>query len=384
MSETITALSAGKIEFLREYCGSSIYIKRDDLIPFSYGGNKVRIAEELLRDIREGGYNAVISYGSPTSNMNRAVADLCRREGLKCYVIIKPEEEAKSSGPAEDDTDPEIPQIPMNERLVLESGAEVICLHGTSGSEIKAGVDSVLQMSTARGERPYYIYGDSSGKGNEAVLMRASYKEYGEILTYERETLKEAFDAIVLTAGTGMTISGLAAAMEEAGAGMKTGTNTEVNMNAGRRTALVGISAARPAEKELQVIRENLEIFRSSRNAEKTAGHAGNVQSSQTDAPDADSFQSSQADAPGADADLPVILDEYLCGGYGLYSSEIEETIREMKREYDLALDPTYTGKSFYGMLKEIEKGHLGGNILFIHTGGYPIYLDWASERTGS
>ena len=370
MSGTIAALSAGKIEFLREYCGSSIYIKRDDLIPFSYGGNKVRIAEELLRDIREGGYNAVISYGSPTSNMNRAVADLCRREGLKCYVIIKPEEEAKSSGSAEDDTDPKIPQIPMNERLVRESGAEVICLHGTSGSEIKAGVDSVLQMSTARGERPYYIYGDSSGKGNEAALMRASYKEYGEILTYEKETLKEAFDAIVLTAGTGMTISGLAAAMEEA--------------EAGRHTVLVGISAARPAKKELQVIRQNLEIFRSSRNAEKTAGHAGNVPGSHAGAPDKDSFHSCQAGAPGAEADLPVIYDEYLCGGYGFYSAEIEETIREMKRDYDLTLDPTYTGKCFYGMLKEIEKGHLGGNILFIHTGGYPIYLDWASERAGS
>ena len=366
---TITALSAGKIEFLREYCGSSIYIKRDDLIPFSYGGNKVRIAEELLRDIREGGYNAVISYGSPTSNMNRAVADLCRREGLKCYVIIKPEEEAKSSGSAEDDTDPEIPQIPMNERLVRESGAEVIYLHGTSGSEIKAGVDSVLQMSTARGERPYYIYGNSSGKGNEAALMRASYKEYGEILTYEKETLKEAFDAIVLTAGTGMTISGLAAAMEE----------TE----AGRHTVLVGISAARPAEKELQVIRQNLEIFRSSRNAEKTIDYSGTNQLPGKEQ-EKENARTEKAEHESDEAFLPTILDEYLCGGYGLYSAEIEETIREMNRDYKLALDPTYTGKCFYGMLKEIEKGHLGGNILFIHTGGYPIYLDWASERAGS
>lgn len=27
----------------------NIYIKRDDLLPFSFGGNKVRIAEEFLQ-----------------------------------------------------------------------------------------------------------------------------------------------------------------------------------------------------------------------------------------------------------------------------------------------------------------------------------------------
>ena len=36
------------IEFVHKYCGSRIYIKRDDKIPFSFGGNKVRIAGELF------------------------------------------------------------------------------------------------------------------------------------------------------------------------------------------------------------------------------------------------------------------------------------------------------------------------------------------------
>lgn len=30
----------------------NIYIKRDDLLPFSFGGNKVRIAEEFFADMR--------------------------------------------------------------------------------------------------------------------------------------------------------------------------------------------------------------------------------------------------------------------------------------------------------------------------------------------
>ncbi len=353
MSDRVSVQN-GRIEYLREYCGSSIYIKRDDLIPFSFGGNKVRIAEELLKEIRSGGYTALISYGSPTSNMNRAAADLAKREGLKCYVIIKLDEDRRQNAEEKDcsrertagvSESPARP-VPENERLVRESGAEIIYCNAASGSDIKACVESVLELSRSRGEKPYYIYGDSSGKGNEAVLMRASYKEYAEIRDFERKSepnfertserelagsggqTGEAFDVIVLTVGTGMTISGLAAAMEEAGTI--------------RRTKLVGISAARTAEKELPVIAENLEIFR---------GQSQSV--------------------------LPLILDAYLCGGYGSYTKEIEETIREMKDRYGIPLDPTYTGKCFYGLLKEIESGRIKGRILFIHTGGYPGYLDW-------
>ena len=73
---------------------------------------------------------------------------------------------------------------------------------------------------------------------------------------------------------------------------------------------------------------------------------------------------------------LPEIKDEYLCGGYGKYNEHIEAVIREVESK-GILLDPCYTGKSLWGMLSEIEKGGICGNILFIHTGGYPVYLDW-------
>ena len=31
----------------------NIYIERDDLLPFSFGGNKVRIAEEFFEDMKK-------------------------------------------------------------------------------------------------------------------------------------------------------------------------------------------------------------------------------------------------------------------------------------------------------------------------------------------
>ena len=32
---------------------NAIYVKREDLLPFSFGGNKVRIAQELFFDMKE-------------------------------------------------------------------------------------------------------------------------------------------------------------------------------------------------------------------------------------------------------------------------------------------------------------------------------------------
>ena len=34
-----------------EYNGNKFYIKRDDLQPFSFGGNKVRIAQKVILDM---------------------------------------------------------------------------------------------------------------------------------------------------------------------------------------------------------------------------------------------------------------------------------------------------------------------------------------------
>ncbi len=305
------------IEYTGEYCGSRIYMKRDDKLPFSYGGNKVRIAAELFKDIEEGGYTAVISYGSPSSNMNRAVADTARLHGIKCYVLIKMDKLGITT---------------ENERLAKAAGAELVfCTDGN----IRASVEALTARAEAEGFRPYYIYGDSTGSGNELSLMRASYKEYAEILEYERaEGL--TFDDLVLTCGTGMTTAGLAAAIND-------------NYSETRPSPrLIGISAARTAENAAKHIRQDLLRYY------------------------------------GGDEDrirlMPEILDEYLCGGYGSSCPELEAVIRDMELR-GIPLDPTYTGKCFWGLLSEIKAGRISGNILFIHTGGYPVYLDWKNNK---
>ena len=82
------------IQKLGETSGNTLFMKREDLIPFSFGGNKARKAEYFFKEIDEGGYDCVVTYGSSSSNHCRVVANLAAARGLpRCCsqksVIIK-------------------------------------------------------------------------------------------------------------------------------------------------------------------------------------------------------------------------------------------------------------------------------------------------------
>ena len=65
------------------------------------------------------------------------------------------------------------------------------------------------------------------------------------------------------------------------------------------------------------------------------------------------------------------VHDEYHFGGYGKYSSELLEFIREFYLSYKLKLDPIYTGKTMFALMNEIQnKSFDNSKVIFIHTGG--------------
>ena len=79
------------IQNLGEYHSNHLWIKREDLIPFSFGGNKARKAQLFFQEIDMGDYDCVVTYGSGSSNHCRIIANECCRRGIKCF-IISPEE----------------------------------------------------------------------------------------------------------------------------------------------------------------------------------------------------------------------------------------------------------------------------------------------------
>ena len=180
------------------------------------------------------------------------------------------------------------------------------------------------------GYKPYYIYGTTLGTGNELTPVRAYTAVYDEISEYEKSEAV-SFDYIFLATGTAASYSGLMC-----GAAQK-----------GHSPNIIGISVARDANRCKEIIKENTRLF----------------------------F--------GKDLHLsPVITDKYLFGGYSFTCDEELSEIDFIFDKYQIPLDPTYTGKAFFGM-KEYLKSHniKDKNILFIHTGGYPIFCDYKNIK---
>ena len=81
--------------------------------------------------------------------------------------------------------------------------------------------------------------------------------------------------------------------------------------------------------------------------------------------------------------DFPNVIfdDSYICGGYGKYNDEILETIKEVMSKEGIPLNTTYTGKAFWGMKEYLNKNNISNKkILFIHTGGTPLFFDDLKE----
>lgn len=173
--------------------GNRFFIKREDLLPYSFGGNKARIGAEYLADMLEKGCNHMVAYGNARSNLCRVLSNLCAGAGVPITIIT----------PADDDGQR---REAFNGRLCELFGANIVPCLKTNVAET---VDQVLEAIRQKGETPYYIYGDRTGQGNRAVPVRAYEKAWAEIRA------QGTFDKIVLALGTGMTQAGLLCGMKD-------------------------------------------------------------------------------------------------------------------------------------------------------------------------
>ena len=72
-----------------------------------------------------------------------------------------------------------------------------------------------------------------------------------------------------------------------------------------------------------------------------------------------------------------VFTDAYRLGGYGQYHEGVREMIQRVMKQEGIPMDTTYVGKAFWGMCRYVEEnGIKDKNILFIHTGGTPLFFD--------
>ncbi|MDE6748845.1 MAG: pyridoxal-phosphate dependent enzyme [Lachnospiraceae bacterium] len=291
------------------YTDNELYMKRDDMIPFSFGGNKARKAAEFYKEIIKSGADVVMTYGSNSSNHCRIIANMAAAMGLSCH-IISPEENR---------------EILYNTKMVEQFGAVIETCPVTMVSET---IEKRIKAYKNNGKKPYFITGGGHGNpGTESYV-----KAYNEILRQEEKD-GIFYDYIFHASGTGTTQAGLICGKLLAGDVDRT---------------IVGISIARKEEIGRAVVRDSIKEYLG------------------------EDFEKLYTE------NTLIFTDSYCCGGYGNYTSEIENTIDYVMKREGIPMDTTYVGKAFHGMLRYIDEEHIvGKKILFIHTGGTPLFFDY-------
>lgn len=322
-SENPISLFETPIQKLRFGDGKNhFYIKRDDLLPFSFGGNKVRFAWEFLEDMKEKHCDSMVIYGNYHSNLCRILSTMCHQLSIPCYMVHNTEDIKES-------------RETNNSRIIHKMGVhEIRCGKQTIAQAVRTAMDEL----TEQGYRPYYIYGNEKGEGNEHIPMRAYEKAYEELREWEKKE-DTFFDYIFLASSTNATQSGLLAG----------------SLKHGDDCKIVGISVSRNEKRGKEVIAGNLQHY-----AQKYSLRLPENREKQI-----------------------YFSADYMEGGYGVYSEPVAELIRKVYDSDGLPLDMTYTGKAFYGMMEYLKKQEISGkNILFLHTGGLPLFFDFLEEET--
>lgn len=299
------------IQKLSKILDNSLYIKRDDLILFSFGGNKARKAQLFFNEIDNGDYDCVVTYGSSSSNHCRIIANMCAARKINCY-IISPEEASKET---------------YNSKFMQLFGAEItVC----PVAMVRDTIDNKIRELKANAKNPYFIAG--GGHGN--IGTQAYVECYNEIREFEKNN-NIHFDYFFHASGTGTTQAGLVCG--------------QIINNDQRE--IVGISIARKKPYGRDVIIESIKDY---------------LKENAITCFD-DEIQNKT-----------IFIDKYIQSGYACASSDIECVINDVMINYGIPLDATYTGKAFNGMLHYLdEKRIINKNILFIHTGGTPLFFDY-------
>ncbi len=182
-----------------------IFIKRDDAIPFGFGGNKVRKLELVMAEALGEGATTVITCGGVQSNHCRATAAAAARLGLKCHLVLSGARPGVVTG---------------NTRLDELLGAAIHYVPGrTERTPRMAELDAALRDA---GERPFVVpLGASTPMGAAGLALGV----------FELIEQGHRADVIVHASSSGGTQAGLLAGA----------------VLAGIDTRILGVSADEPA-----------------------------------------------------------------------------------------------------------------------------------------
>ena len=296
--------------FTRALGGPNVWIKRDDLLGLSPGGNKTRKLEFLVADALAQGADTLVTCGAPQSNHCRITLSAAVKEGLKCRFVI--EERVAGSYRRE---------ASGNNFLYRLLGVEAITVV-PAGTNMQQAMQQVVDELAAQGRKGYVIPG-----GGSNALGGLGYVACAQELQHQFFDQGVRIDRVVVGSGSSGTHGGLVAGF----LGNRIGT------------PIVGIGVSRdPVDQDPLVHKE----------AQAVADLLGLDMTVPRDA--------------------VLTFGDYWRPKYSVPNAKMVEAVQMLARTEAILLDPVYTGKVMAGLIDLSRKGYFrkGENVLFLHTGG--------------
>jgi 1-aminocyclopropane-1-carboxylate deaminase/D-cysteine desulfhydrase-like pyridoxal-dependent ACC family enzyme len=191
-----------------------IWIKREDLLPLAFGGNKLRNLEFLIGAALAEGADTLVTAGRRWSNHCRLTAAAGAKAGLEVHLVL-------TGPPLPDGTEG------PNQRLDELLGAHVHVTETADRADRAATVDRLTDELRAAGRRPFAI-----GVGGTGPIGAAGQLLAGLEVADQLGTLGVEDATIVLPSATGGTHAGVQAGLELA---------------MGARGRVLGVTVAAPA-----------------------------------------------------------------------------------------------------------------------------------------
>ncbi|MBN8576140.1 MAG: 1-aminocyclopropane-1-carboxylate deaminase/D-cysteine desulfhydrase [Cytophagales bacterium] len=270
--------------------GIQLFIKREDQNHPHISGNKWWKLKYNLEAAQQQGHHTLLTFGGAYSNHIYATAAAAHELGLTSIGIIRGEE-----------------TLPLNGTLAFAK-SRGMQLHYVSREAYrnKNSIEFIQSLHDRFGE--FYLIPEG---GTNALAIKG-VAEFAQQLQQEI-----VFDYVCLPVGTGGTIAGLIAGMNE-------------------QTQVVGISVLKNGEFLVDEVNNLLKNF-----SDRVYGNW-------------------------------YIETSYHHGGYAKTNPQLLAFINTMKEQHQLPLDPVYTAKLLWGVFDMVEKGKFkpGSTVLAVHTGG--------------
>ena len=307
-----------------ERLGVELYVKHDDHTGIALSGNKARKLEFVLAEALAQNADVVLTCGGAQSNHSRATAIAAAMLGLHCRLLLRTDDPAHP------------PRAEGNILLDRMAGAEILWItreEYRNRQEIFAREAEALRK---QGRIPYIIpEGASNPLGSWGYIKAA--EELAEDIARlpggaERPT------TIIHATGSGGTAAGLILGVLMTGLPARVVT-FNVCDDAAHFVRVIG-----------EIGEQLIDKYGLSINFDR------------------------QRDIH--------IVDGYVGRGYAISRPEELALLCDLARSEGIFLDPVYTGKAFYGMVRELERDPkcFGERIIFIHTGGIFSLFSKAGE----